>query len=214
MTRKAIAAGAAVLGLAAAVLAVSPAWADETEGSASTSSTPAGASVTFTVTNHTDPADWDWCGRQTGTGFGMTLLFSANIGGADFVLPSGSDGPGDPGIGSFTWSAGASETESVIVTIPDEAIPGTYDVILGCVTPSPDYLHPVDVARPIENFEITAPAPAPARAPARAPAPAPDSKLATTGSDAAALVAAGATGLALVAGAGAVALRRPVIAKK
>jgi LPXTG-motif cell wall-anchored protein len=38
--------------------------------------------------------------------------------------------------------------------------------------------------------------------------------LATTGSDAAALVAAGATGLALVAGAGAVALRRPVIAKK
>ena len=207
MTRKAIVAGAAVLGLAAAVLAVSPAWADETEGSASTNSTPAGASVTFTVTNHTDPADWDWCDLQTGPGFSMTLLFAANIGGADFVLPTGSIDPGNPGAGSFTWSAAPSETESVTVTIPADAVPGTYEVILGCVTPGPDYLHPVDVARPIEFFEITAPAPA--------PAPAPDSELPTTGSDAtAALFAAGMAGIALVAGAGTVALRRRVIAKK
>ena len=207
MTRKVIVAAGSVLGLTAALLAVSPAWADETEGSASTYSTPAGSSVTFTVTNHTDPADWDWCDLETGPGFGMTLLFSANIGGADFVLPTGSIDPGNPGAGSFTWSALPSETESVTVTIPADAVPGTYEVTLGCVTPGPAYLHPVDVARPIEFFEITAPAPA--------PAPAPDSELPTTGSDAtAALFAAGMAGIALVAGAGAAALRRRVTAKK
>lgn len=203
MTRKVIVAAGSVLGLTAALLAASPAWADETEGSASTYSTPAGSSVTFTVTNHTDPADWDWCDLQTGPGFSMTLLFAANIGGADFVLPTGSIDPGYPGAGSFTWSAEPSETESVTVTIPADAVPGTYEVILGCVTPGPDYLHPLDVARPID-FEITAPA----------PAPTPDAELPNTGADTTvALVAAGLAGIALVAGAGTLALRRRVTAK-
>jgi LPXTG-motif cell wall-anchored protein len=208
MTRKVIVAASSVLGLTAALLAVSPAWADETEGSASTYSTPAGSSVTFTVTNHTDPADWDWCDLQTGPGFSMTLLFAANIGGADFVLPTGSIDPGNPGAGSFTWSAAPSETESVTVTIPVDAVPGTYEVILGCVTPGPDYLHPLDVARPID-FEITAPAPAPT------PAPTPDAELPNTGADTTvALVASGLAGIALVAGVGTLALRRRVTAKK
>jgi LPXTG-motif cell wall-anchored protein len=139
----------------------------------------------------------------------MTLLFSANVGGADFVLPAGSSGPGSPGIGSFTWTAGAFETASVTVTIPAEAVPGNYQVTLGCVTPSPDYLHPVDVARPIDFFEITAPAPAPS------PEPAADSELPVTGSDSTPyLMGAGLAGIALAAGAGAVALRCRVTAKK
>ena len=208
MTRKVFVAGAAVLGLAAAVLAVSPAWADETASSASTYSTPAGESVTFTGTN-TDSPQFDFCGGQTGTGFGMTLLFSANVGGADFVLPTGSDGPGDPGIGSFSWNAGAFETASVAVTIPADAVPGNYQVIIGCVTPGPGYLHPSDVAGPIDSFEITAPAPAPT------PAPTPDAELPNTGADATpSLVGAAIAGIALVAGAGAAALRRRVTAKK
>jgi LPXTG-motif cell wall-anchored protein len=138
----------------------------------------------------------------------MTLLFAANIGGADFVLPTGSIDPGNPGAGSFTWSAAPSETESVTVTIPVDAVPGTYEVILGCVTPGPDYLPPLDVARPID-FEITAPAPAPT------PAPTPDAELPNTGADTTvALVASGLAGIALVAGVGTLALRRRVTAKK
>lgn len=225
------AAGVATLAVATSILVASPAWAAtspiEATAAASVMEAAPGDSVTFTVTNPTaDGFDGgaDWCGGasdETDANFSMVITFDQTAGGSSaFEFPTGSRNPGanGQGLGHFLWTAGTGETESQTITLPADAVPGKYDVFLGCVTPldfygaSLDYSHPGDGAT-IYDFVITGAGFGGGSGPGSGDTSR-DPALAATGADAKGMLAAGVTAVIAFGLAGASFLIRRLLARR